>query len=195
MQYLRWQVEDLKVKATMNSIVLEMPLEVAQSVTTGVNIAKLEKQDSLIAELQIPEIQISEVAIGQRAIIDTRNSKIEDEVSRITPTVINGDAQVDVSFSEVLLHDVRSDLGVDGEIKITETSDTLYVDRSLFTQRKSNSSFYKITDDGKFAERVNVKVGFGSVSHVQILTGLKGGDKIVTSDPTRFETYAKIRIN
>jgi len=189
------QVDDLQVKATMDSIVLDVPLEAGQRVVMGANIAKLAEQGVLIAELQVSEIQIRDVAAGQRVIIDTRNSKIEGVVSRIDPAVINGNVQVDVAFSEILPDDARPDLSVDGEIKITEIANTLYVDRPLFVQSKSNSTFYKLSEDGQFAERVEVKVGYGSVNQIQILEGLQVGDKIVTSDPTRFGTYEKFRIN
>jgi HlyD family secretion protein len=195
LERIQQQVDDLQVKATMNSIVLEMPLEPGQRIMLGDNIAKLVQQDSLIAEIQVPEIQIRDVAVGQRVIIDTRNNKIEGLVARVDPAVINGNVQVDVVFSESLPDDARPDLSVDGEIIITEIADTLYVDRPLFAQSRSNSSFYKLIEDGQFAERVEVMAGYGSVNQIQIIEGLQAGDKIITSDPSRLETYKKIRIN
>lgn len=194
LERIQQQVSDLQVRAPIDSVILEVPLEVGQRVMMGDNIAKLAQQDSLIAELQVPEIQIRDVAIGQRVIIDTRNNKIEGVVSRVDPAVINGNVQVDVSFSEALPDDARPDLSVDGEIKIAVIADTLYVARPLFSQSRSNSSFYKLTDDGKFAERIQVSIGYGSLNQIQILKGLQAGDKIVTSDPTRFQSYNKFRI-
>lgn len=195
LERIQQQVDDLQVKATMNSIVLEMPLEAGQRIIMGTNIAKLAQQDSLIAELQVPEIQIRDVMVGQRVIIDTRNNKIKGLVARVDPAVVNGNVQVDIVFSESLPSDARPDLSIDGEIKITDIADTLYVDRPLFAQSKSHSSFYKISNDGLFAERVEVFVGSGSINQIQIIKGLKVGDRIVTSDPSRFETYKIFRIN
>ncbi|MEX0299018.1 MAG: efflux RND transporter periplasmic adaptor subunit [Kordiimonas sp.] len=194
LERIQQQVDDLQVKATMDSIVLEMPLEPGQRIVMGSNITKLAEQNSLIAELQIPEIQIRGVAPGQPVTIDTRNSKINGVVSRVDPAVVNGSVQVDVTFTEELPADARPDLSVDGEIIITEIADTLYVDRPLFAQSQSRSSFYKLSPDGQFAERVEVTVGSGSVNQIQITEGLNVGDKIVTSDVSRFETYKKIRI-
>lgn len=192
---LQGQVDNLQVKSTMESIVLEMPLEVGHRLVMGGSIAKLAEQNSLIAELQVPEIQIRDVAVGQRVIIDTRNNKSEGVVSRIDPAVVRGNVQVDVEFSDELPSDARPDLSVDGEIKITEIADALYVSRPLFAQSQSNTALYKLTENGKFAERVNVLVGYGSVNQIEIKEGLSPGDVIVTSDPTRFETYDKFRIN
>lgn len=188
-------VDSLVVTASMDSLVLEVPLEAGQRIAIGDNIAKLSQHDSLIAELQVPEIQIRDVAVGQKVVIDTRNNKVNGSVIRITPAVVNGNVQVDVGFTEALPSDARPDLSVDGEIKIAEIADTLYVNRPLFSQSQSRSFMYRLTEDGKFAERLEVMIGYGSVSQIQITAGLEAGDRIVTSDPSRFESYQRFRIN
>lgn len=195
LQRTQEQVDDLKVRATMDSVVLEMPLEPGQRIMPGANIAKLAQQDSLIAELQVPEIQISDVAAGQKVIVDTRNNKIEGRVLRIDPAVVNGKVQVDVRLTEALPADARPDLSVDGEIRITEVAGTLYVERPLFTQSRSQSKVYRLSQDGQFAERIDVSFGYGSVSQIQIANGLHAGDRIITSDPARFGSHDRIRIN
>lgn len=192
---IQQQVDELTVRASMDSIVLDMPLEPGQSITVGANIAKLAEQGSLIAELQIPEIQIGEVQVGQAVVIDTRNHIAQGHVSRIDPAVVNGNVQVDVAFTSDLPADARPDLSVDGVIKIAVIEETLFVERPLFAQAQSDAFLYALTEDGQFAERVAVKIGLGSVGQVQVLQGLRVGDRIVTSDPTKFETYQKFRIN
>ena len=191
---IQQQVDELQVRASINSTVLELPTEPGQRVTMGDNIAKLAKQDSLIAELQVPEIQIQNVAVGQSVEIDTRNNKVNGVVSRVDPAVINGNVQVDVTFTEALPNDARPDLSVDGVIKRIEIEDTLYVSRPLFAQSESRASLYRLTDDGQLAERIEVNLGFGSVNEIQVVGGLSVGDVIVTSDPSRFEIYDKFRI-
>jgi HlyD family secretion protein len=192
---IQQQVNDLRIEASIDSVVLELPLVSGQRVMMGDNIAKLAQQDSLIAELQIPELHIREVALGQRVIIDTRNNKIEGQVARVDPAVINGSVQVDVILTQALPDDARPDLSVDGEIKITEIADTLYVARPLFAQSQSETLLYKLSDDGHFFERVAVRLGQGSANHIEIIEGLLPGDNVIISDPTRFSSYDKLRIN
>jgi len=195
MERLQEEVNGLVVKATMNSVVLEMPLEVGQRITMGSNIAKLAQENSLIAELRVPEIQIREVTAGQKVIIDTRNNKVEGVVTRVDPSVLNGSVQVDVAFTGELPDDARPDLSVDGEIKIAEIENTFFVDRPLFSQSQSQTVFYSVSSDGQFAEQVKVSTGFGSINQIQILSGLRAGETIVTSDPGAFDSYAKFRIH
>lgn len=192
---IQQQVSDLQIRASMAGTIQEMPLELGERIVMGTNVAKLAQQDSLIAELQVPEYQVRDVAIGQRVIVDTRNNTVEGLVSRVDPAVINGNVQVDVVFTESLPDDARPDLSVDGEIRIAEIPDTLYVVRPLFSQSRSHSAFYRLSDDRRFAERVKVTTGLGSVNQIQVLEGLDVGDQVITSDPTRFETYQKLRIN
>jgi len=54
---------------------------------------------------------------------------------------------------------------------------------------------YKLSSDGRFAERVMVKLGQGSINQIQVIKGLTVGEKIIISDPTSWESYQKIRIN
>ena len=189
------QVNALKVYASINSVVQDIPLSAGQRVVIGGNIAKLAQQNDLIAEIQIPELQIREVAIGQSVMIDTRNDKIRGIVSRIDPAVVNGFVQVAVIFNSPLPKDARPDLTVDGEIITTKIIDTLFVSRPLFSQSQSTASLYRISLDGNFAERIQVKLGKGSVNQIQIVEGLNIGEKIIISDPTDWDNYEKIRIN
>jgi len=195
LERVRQDVNSLKIYASINSVVQDVPVEAGQRIAMGGNIAKLARQDSLIAELQVPEIQIRDVMIGQKVVIDTRNSKAVGIVSRVDPAVVNGNVQVDVTFSDKLPPDARPELTVDGEIKITELSDALYVSRPLFSQSQSTASLYKVTSDGNFASRVPVKLGKGSVDQIQILEGLAPGESIIVSDPSRWASYDKVRLN
>lgn len=189
------QVHDLKIYATMDSVVQEVAVEPGQRINMGSSLAKLAQQDSLIAELQVPELLIGEVSIGQEVIIDTRNNKVSGVVSRVDPAVVNGNVQVDVVFEGELPQDARPDLSVDGEIKITDIANTLYVNKPVFAQSNSRSTVYKIDDAGNFAQRVKVSLGKGSVNQVQIIEGLNLGDKIIISDTTDFQHFQTIRIN
>ncbi len=189
------QVKNLKIYASLDSVVQEVAVEPGQRISMGSNLAKLAQQDSLIAELQIAELLIDEVRIGQKVTIDTRNNKVAGVVSRVDPAVVNGTVQVDVSFTGPLPSDARPDLSVDGEIKITDIADTLFVSRPVFAQSQSKSTLYKLTDEGDFAERVKVILGKGSVNQIQILEGLSLGDKVIISDPSNWQNFEKIRIN
>lgn len=189
------QVDDLTIRATIDSVVQNVEIENGQRVNIGDNIAVLARQDDLIAELQVPELQVREVVIGQPVEVDTRNSKMYGTVSRIDPAVVNGNVQVDVFLNTPLSSDARPELAVDGVITVASVDRTLYVDKPIYSQRKSDSFAFLLTPDRNFVEKTKVQWGVSSVNTIEVLEGLREGDEIVVSDSTRWEMHSKVRVH
>jgi len=194
-QRIQQQVDSLKVQATMDSIVQEMPMELGQQVNAGANLAKLARSDLFIAELRIPEKLIKDVILGQKVVLDTRSSKIQGTVQRIDPAVINSSVQIDVELLGILPKEARPELTVDGVIEIIKIPDTLFVKRPMFADGFSQSSVYRLDNEGLYANKHDVKYGHMSSQYIQIVQGLKEGENIIVSDASSWEQHQQIRIN
>jgi len=189
------QVEALKVKAGTNGIMTELLVQVGQRVTAGTPLAKITQPWKLKAELKIAETQAKDIAIGQDAQVDTRNGIIPGKVMRIDPSVINGTRTVDVRLVGALPPGAVPDLSVDGTIELENLSDVVYVGRPVFGQPNSTITLFKIDPDGKGAERSTVKLGRSSVNTIEVLDGLKVGDKVILSDMSAQDGHDRIRLN
>lgn len=189
------QVEALKVRAGVNGVLQQVPVEVGQRVAVGTNLARVVQPEKLKAELKIPETQAKDVAMGQKAEVDTRNGIIPGRVSRIDPAAKDGTVTVDVKLEGPLPQGARPDLSVDGTIEIEKLTDVLYVGRPTFGQPNSQVTLFKLDTDGKGANRVQVKLGRSSVNTIEILEGLRVGDQVVLSDMTQWDAYDRIRLN
>lgn len=194
-QRAKQQVESLAIRARLDGILQDMPLEAGQQVNIGDNIAKLAAEDQLIAELQIPERLVNGVVIGQNVTIDTRRSKVAGEVIRVDPAVVNGSVQVDVAFVDSLPGEARPDLTVDGTISLSSVDNTLYVARPTYANSNISTSVYRLSEDGKFAQRIPVSFGIGSSSEIQVLGGLTPGQRIILSDSSAWSHLDRIQIN
>lgn len=189
------QVEALKVRAGVNGVLQQVPVEVGQRVAVGTNLARVVQPEKLKAELKIPETQAKDVTIGQRADVDTRNGIIPGHVSRIDPAAKDGTVTVDVKLEGALPQGARPDLSVDGTIEIEKLTDVLYVGRPTFGQPNSQVTLFRLDPDGKGATRVPVKLGRSSVNTIEILEGLRVGDQVVLSDMSAWDAYERIRLN
>jgi hypothetical protein len=56
------------------------------------------------------------------------------------------------------------------------------------------SRLFKLVKDGTEAERVNVKLGRSSVNAIEVLDGLKEGDKIILSDMSAYDDADRIHL-
>ena len=89
----------------------------------------------------------------------------------------NGTVTVDVVLDGPLPPGARPDLSVEGTVEIERLADVLFVGRPVHGEANSTVGLFKIVDDGKEAERVQVQLGRASVNHVEILKGLEVGTR------------------
>ena len=189
------QLEALRVRAGIEGVLVDLPLQVGQHVTPGTMLAKVVQPDHLIAELKIAETQARDVQIGQPALVDTHNGTASGTVTRVDPAVQNGTVTVDVKLTGELPKGARPDLSVDGTIDLEKLDDVLYVGRPAFGQENSTISLFKLDSDGKGAVRVPVKVGRASVNAIQVIEGLHEGDTVILSDMSRNDNTDRIRLD
>ena len=189
------QVRALKVRAGIDGVPQQVPVEEGQQVTPGTILAKVAQPDKLKAELRIAETQAKDVEVGQKATIDTRNGLIEGEVIRVDPAVQEGTVQVDVALIGPLPKGARPDLSVDGTVELERLVDILYVGRPAYGQAENTIGLFRILEDGKTAVRVQVQLGRSSVSTIEIVQGLNESDQVILSDTSAWDSYDRIRLN
>ncbi len=191
----RSQFNALKLRAGMDGVLQQLPVEVGQRVTPGTNLARVAQPGNLKAVVRIAETQAKDVQIGQKATVDTRNGVIEAHVMRVDPAVQNGTVAVDLHLDGALPKGARPDLSVDGTIELERLTDVLYVGRPAQGQADSLVSLFLLEEGGKEANRVKVKLGRTSVNTVEIQSGLKVGDQVVLSDTSAWDAFDRIRLN
>jgi HlyD family secretion protein len=189
------QLNELKVTPGIDGVLQELDVEVGQQVAPGTMLARVAQPTHLKAQLKIAETQAKDVVIGQKATIDTHNGIIAGHVTRIDPSVVNGTVTVDTSLEGALPSGARPDLSVEGTVEIERLTDVLYVGRPVHGEADSTVGLFKLNQDGKEASRVQVKLGRTSVNTVEIVQGLKIGDKVVLSDMSAWDNFDRIRLN
>jgi multidrug efflux pump subunit AcrA (membrane-fusion protein) len=189
------QLDALKVRAGIDGVLVDLPLQVGQHVLPGAMLAKVVQPNHLIAELKIAETQARDIQIGQPSMVDTHNGTVPGTVMRVDPAVQNGTVTVDVQLTGELPKGARPDLSVDGTIDLERLENVLYVGRPAFGQENSTISLFKLDAEGKGAVRVPVKVGRASVNSIQIIEGLHEGDTVILSDMSRSDNTDRIRLD
>ncbi|MDP3909408.1 MAG: HlyD family efflux transporter periplasmic adaptor subunit [Gemmatimonadales bacterium] len=192
--FQRNRLASMRVTAGMAGVLQDMALEEGQWVLPGQTLARVVNPERLKAVLRVPQVQARDVALGQRVLVDTRTDTIPGHVLRIDPAVEAGAVAVDVALDAELPQGARPDLAVDGTIEIERLPDVLHVGRPAYGQAESTVGLFKLVDGGGYAERVQVKLGRGSVNTIQVVDGLNQGDVVILSDMSRWDQYDRVRI-
>jgi HlyD family secretion protein len=189
----RRDLQSLTVRAGMNGVLQQVVVNAGQRVPRSTNLARVVDPKRLKAQLRIPEAQTADLRAGLGVNIDTRNGIVPGVISRIAASAQNGTVTVDVRLEGALPSGARPDMTVDGVIEIERLDAVLHVGRPVTADLGRELSLYRLSADGSRAERVPVKVGRAAATEVEIVDGLRAGDKVVLSDTSAWGDHAQVR--
>jgi multidrug efflux pump subunit AcrA (membrane-fusion protein) len=190
------QVESLRVRAGTAGVLAQVKdkIEPGQSVSPSTIVAKITNPRKLKAQLKVPEAQARDLLLNLPAEVDTHHGTVMGKVSRIDPTVMEGNVTVDVSLQGDLPLGARPDLSVVGTIEIERLDNVLYVGRPVYASTEGLTELFKVVEGGRYAVRSRVQFGRSSVSTIEILDGLQMDDEIILSDMAQWDGQDRIRL-
>jgi hypothetical protein len=141
--------------------------------------------------LRIAETQVGEIKKGHPVAVDARTRQmLAGVVDSVGTSPTKGTVEVRVSLSRPT--ELAAGTQVDGSVEIGRLADVVMVGRPAMARPHSETELYKIDPDGAHATRVRVKFGRASVNTIEVLEGLKPGDRVILSDTKAFDRYRRI---
>jgi HlyD family secretion protein len=163
-------------------------------VAAGALLANVARPDRLKAEIRVPEVQAKDAQIGLPATVDTHAGLVPGHVVRVDPAVVSGFVKVDVSLEGNLPPGARPDLSVAGTIELDRLDDVLFVGRPAQGQPDSDVGLFKLEPDGDVAVRTPVRLGRTSVRTVEVVRGLRQGDRVILSDMAQWSQAERVKL-
>jgi len=188
------RVASMWVRAGATGVVQELSLEPGQWVQSGQRLARVASNERLKAVLLVPESEARDLSLGLSAVVDTRDSTVRGHVSRVDPAVQNGTVTVDVVLDGPLPRGARPDLSVDGTIEIEKLADVLSMGRPASGASETTTRLFRVEPDGHGAVRVPVQLGRASYNAVEVMSGLRAGDRVILSEMSRWDHVDRVRL-
>lgn len=184
------RLDALTVKAGLSGVLQRLSVELGQSLAAGQEVALIGSATDLIALIRVPQSQVQQVALGQTAIIDTRQDKIPGEVARIDPIVQDNTVEVEIRLPENLPASARPQLNVDATITSDTLKQVLYIRRPANARPFSDISLYRLDSDGSTAQLHALKLGRQAGRYIEIISGAEVGDVFIISDLPNLKSTA-----
>jgi hypothetical protein len=144
--------------------------------------------------VKVFDSRAGEVRLNQTAEVDTRKGIVKGHVSYISPSPSNELRSLDITADSNLPEGVTANLQVDATIHLGTLKNILYVGRPIHANPNSSIPVFRLVGGGEQAVRVVVKFGRTSVNTIEVLDGLKEGDKILLSDMSAWDNSDRIRL-
>lgn len=190
---LQRQVDDLNVRSPVNGQVGQLFIAPSATVAKDAKLLSVVDLSALEVEVKVPESFARDLAIGMSAQITGNGSQWPGTVGAISPEVVNGEVAARVRFAGEEPAHLRQNQRLSVRIVLDKRDDALTVARGSFVDESGGRYAYVVRDG--IAEKTPVRLGVSSIDKVEILDGLKVGDRVVISGTSNFNDAPRVAIS
>ena len=190
----RRQVDALTLRAPFDGEVGQVQLPQGTQVTTNGPVLSVVDLSRFEVEIKVPESFARDLGIGMPAQISANNARYAGEIAAVSPEVVNGEVTARVRFAKGRQPPgLRQNQRLSVRIVMDTRRNVLMVERGPFLEQDGGNLAWVV--DGSSATRRPIRTGASSLSSVEIVSGLKVGDRIVVSGTDQFGTAERVRIS
>jgi HlyD family secretion protein len=147
----------------------------------------------LEVELEIPESYVQDLGLGMKSEIVAGDVKATGKIVAISPEVIRNQVLARVRFDGAQPAGLRQSQRVQARLLIDERKNVLLLPRGPFLEAHGGKHAY-VMQDG-FAVKKPIRIGGTSVSAVEIVEGVKAGERVVVAGSEEFENAPQVKVN
>lgn len=193
LDYAKRRVDELKVRAPVDGFIGSLAIANRTVVPANAALLTLVDLSLLEVELEIPETYVADLGLGMNAEIVVGDVKAVGKLSALSPEVVKNQVLARVRFNGTQPAGLRQSQRVSARLLIEEKPNVLMLPRGPFVENEGGRFAYVV--ESGVAERRPIRLGATSVSAVEVLEGLKVGDKVVVAGTDTFESAQRVSIN
>jgi HlyD family secretion protein len=183
------RLDDLTVKAPATGRITVLDLKIGQNAKQGDRLAELVPDTGFKVSADVDEYYLPRVRTGQVAIADFNGRDVRLKATRVYPQVKDGVFTVDLAFDGPQPEGLTTGAAVQGRLSLGGDQPALVLPAGAFLERSGGDYVFVVDPGGHRADRRRIKLGRRNSEQVEVLSGLKPGDRVITSD---YEGYEKL---
>ena len=189
---MRQKVGDLIVRAPIDGQLTSLDAEMGQSKNKGERLGQLDVLDGFKVRVDVDEHYISRIFIGLRGDFDFNNKTYKLEIKKVYTQVTNGRFQVDMEFVGEVPKGIRRGQTLQIRLGLSDETEAILLPKGGFYQATGGNWIFKVSDDGSKAYRVDIQLNRWNPDYYEVTSGLKPGDKVVTSSYENYGTMQEL---
>jgi HlyD family secretion protein len=186
------KLDSLVIRAPAAGKVTAIDLKVGETRTPGQRLAEVTPQTGMKLVADIDEFYLHRVRVGQTAAIILDGNPANVTVRRVYPQVLNGLFRVDLGFDGTSPPTLVEGATVQGQLQLGGDAPATVLPVGAFLERTGGDWIFVVRPDGRSAERRRIKIGRRTSEQLEVLSGLRAGEQVVTSDYTGLDKVDRI---
>jgi HlyD family secretion protein len=182
-------VEGLTIRAPMEGQVTALDAEVGQSKAANAVLAQVNSADRFKLTAQVDEFYLGRVTVGQEARFSIDGHDYRAHVAKPYSQVSGGTFKTDFYFDGTTPPAIHVGQAVDLKVELGGATRAVMVPNGPFYQDTGGNWVFVVTPNGGGAVRRTVRLGRRNTDEVEVVDGLKPGEKVIVSG---YEALQKI---
>ncbi len=187
---MRKKVGDLIVRAPIDGQLTSLDAEIGQNKNKGERLGQIDVLSGFKVRVDIDEHYISRIYNGLEGEFTFADKDYKLKITKVYTQVTNGRFQVDMKFEDDVPKGIRRGQTLQIRLALSDETQALLLPKGGFYQQTGGNWIFKVSDNGSTAYKVDIQLGRQNPDYYEVLSGLKPGDKVVTSS---YENYGDMQ--
>jgi HlyD family secretion protein len=187
------RVDELSVRAPVDGFIGTLSVADRSVVAANVALMTLVDLSRLEVELEVPESYVADMGLGMNAEIQLGSVTATGKLSALSPEVVKNQVLARVRFDGTQPSGLRQSQRVTARLLIEEKPNVMLLPRGPFVESEGGRFVYLMQNG--IAVRTPITLGATSINAVEIVAGLKPGDKVVIAGTDTFANAARVAVN
>lgn len=186
LQLARANLDALNLRAPVSGTLSAFSIQVGQSMGRGERLGQIDSpgRNKLVAG--VDEFYLARVQPGQTAAVDWNGKSYRMRVTKIYPTVRNGQFEIDLQFLGDEPPAIQRGQTLQVKLTLGDPSQARLIPNGSYYNETGGSWVFVVTPDGREAVKRQVRLGRRNNDFIEVLDGLQPGEKVLTSPYTGF---------
>ena len=167
--------------------------KIGSEVNEGSELVRMADLSSYKVEATISDNYADELEVGRTAVVRINNKDIRGKITNVQPTVENGTVKFSIKLNDQNSPILRPNLKTDVFVITAYKNKTIRLKNGPAFNGSQQQKLFVL--NGKIATARKVKVGESNSDYVEILSGIRPGESVITSDIQEFMHLNSIEIN
>jgi HlyD family secretion protein len=171
----------LNIRAPVTGQLSGFDIQLGQSLQQGERIGQIDSAGGDKLQADVDEFYLGRVAVGQTATADIDGKTYRLKVAKVYPQVRNGQFQIDLLFMGPEPQSMQRGQTIQAKLTLGDSSKALLIPNGAFFNDTGGNWVFVVDSGGNSATRRAIQVGRRNSEFIEVLGGLKPGEKVITS--------------
>jgi HlyD family secretion protein len=174
----------LSIRAPVTGQLSGFDIQLGQSLQQGERVGQIDSAGGDKLQADVDEFYLGRVTVGQTATADIDGKTYRMEVAKVYPQVRNGQFQIDLLFVGPEPTSMQRGQTVQAKLTIGDSSKALMIPNGAFFNDTGGTWVFVVDKGGNSATKRAVQLGRRNSDFIEVLSGLRPGDRVITSSYT-----------